>query len=444
MANSILKRGLLAVALVAIMAPHCAAKPRHSSWSIAAGGDLLGDALVSNDSGTNDVWNIVRGADFGFFNMEGQIFSYENFTGYPASENGGDNNYGDIGGGPFYDPINAYRMAQNGFNLASHANNHAWGYGQAGFRATYEYLNGDTLKKARQAVFQKHNTSRIALVAAAGTHTPESVAGSGGGSRKDRPRPGVGALRATAVTRVMSSEFEAIKKVAIAQGQEIPEGTTDITLYTGQIPMAWSYWRLSETPGLDWDINPDDYAGIVASVKEAKTSADATIFSLHAHESDSGIDDSYNPLPLAATVPASYTRNISHAVIDAGADIVLIHGPHHLRGIEIHKGRPIFYSLSSLTYSLGLHFRGVDLPIEWDDSIIALANFENGNLSRVALHPIVHSQLTNDTSDPQSQLPKLAPKLEAQRILKHLRKVSKPFGTKIKIDNNVGYIELGY
>jgi poly-gamma-glutamate synthesis protein (capsule biosynthesis protein) len=68
--------------------------------------------------------------------------------------------------------------------------------------------------------------------------------------------------------------------------------------------------------------------------------------------------------------------------------------------IEIYKGRPIFYSLSSLTYSLGLHFRGVDLPIEWDDSIVAITKFDKGKLHEIALYPIVHSQLTNDTSVP--------------------------------------------
>ena len=36
--------------------------------------------------------------------------------------------------------------------------------------------------------------------------------------------------------------------------------------------------------------------------------------------------------------------------IDAGADIVLGSGPHVLRGIEIYKGKPIFYSLSNFIY----------------------------------------------------------------------------------------------
>ncbi len=37
----------------------------------------------------------------------------------------------------------------------------------------------------------------------------------------------------------------------------------------------------------------------------------------------------------------------AHAVVDAGADIVIMHGPHVMRGIEFYKGRPIAYSLGN-------------------------------------------------------------------------------------------------
>ena len=37
----------------------------------------------------------------------------------------------------------------------------------------------------------------------------------------------------------------------------------------------------------------------------------------------------------------------AHTVIDAGADLVLGHGPHVLRGMEIYKGRLIAYSLGN-------------------------------------------------------------------------------------------------
>jgi hypothetical protein len=37
----------------------------------------------------------------------------------------------------------------------------------------------------------------------------------------------------------------------------------------------------------------------------------------------------------------------AHAVIDAGADLVVGHGPHVLRGMEFYKGRLIAYSLGN-------------------------------------------------------------------------------------------------
>jgi hypothetical protein len=40
-------------------------------------------------------------------------------------------------------------------------------------------------------------------------------------------------------------------------------------------------------------------------------------------------------------------RRFSKAVIDAGADIVIGHGPHVLRGMEVYKGRLIAYSLGN-------------------------------------------------------------------------------------------------
>ena len=37
-------------------------------------------------------------------------------------------------------------------------------------------------------------------------------------------------------------------------------------------------------------------------------------------------------------------------MIDAGADVFVGHGPHVLRGIEIYKGKPIFYSLANFIF----------------------------------------------------------------------------------------------
>jgi Bacterial capsule synthesis protein PGA_cap len=49
--------------------------------------------------------------------------------------------------------------------------------------------------------------------------------------------------------------------------------------------------------------------------------------------------------------PRGELRHWARAVIDAGADAVVGHGPHVLRGIEFYRGKPIVYSLGNfLTY----------------------------------------------------------------------------------------------
>lgn len=49
--------------------------------------------------------------------------------------------------------------------------------------------------------------------------------------------------------------------------------------------------------------------------------------------------------------PRGSLRRWARAVLDAGADAVVGHGPHVLRGVEFYRGKPIFYSLGNfLTY----------------------------------------------------------------------------------------------
>lgn len=49
----------------------------------------------------------------------------------------------------------------------------------------------------------------------------------------------------------------------------------------------------------------------------------------------------------------AYMREIAHAAIEAGADLVLGHGPHYALPIEVHRGRPIFYGLGSFSFHTG-------------------------------------------------------------------------------------------
>src|SRR5690606_33209953 len=44
---------------------------------------------------------------------------------------------------------------------------------------------------------------------------------------------------------------------------------------------------------------------------------------------------------------APYERPVAHAAIDAGADVVVSHHAHIVRGIEIYRERPIFHGLGN-------------------------------------------------------------------------------------------------
>src|SRR5438309_2210930 len=48
-----------------------------------------------------------------------------------------------------------------------------------------------------------------------------------------------------------------------------------------------------------------------------------------------------------------YMAEIAHGAIDAGADIVVGHGPHYSLPIEVYKGKPIFYGLGNFSFHTG-------------------------------------------------------------------------------------------
>jgi len=159
-----------------------------------------------------------------------------------------------------------------------------------------------------------------------------------------------------------------------------------------------------------------------------------------------------------------------HNVIDAGADVVAGHGSHALRGIEIYKGRPIFYGLSTFLFqgyilitqdsrdaqnidpryaSRGetqVRLNGGPPPGavdstgllgSWNVSILPVTTFEGGRVREIRIYPI---DVRRNAQSKQSGLPRLAPPELAQRVLRLMRELSAPFGTTIQIEGDVGVI----
>src|SRR6185295_3443500 len=53
---------------------------------------------------------------------------------------------------------------------------------------------------------------------------------------------------------------------------------------------------------------------------------------------------------LFEDLPPDFLVELAHKAIDNGADAFVGHGPHVLRGVEIYKGKPIFYGLGEFFY----------------------------------------------------------------------------------------------
>ncbi|WP_066685481.1 CapA family protein [Caulobacter sp. CCH9-E1] len=76
---------------------------------------------------------------------------------------------------------------------------------------------------------------------------------------------------------------------------------------------------------------------------------------------------------------AMYEKAVSRAAIEAGADIVIGHHAHILRGVEVWRGKPIFHGLGNfVTVTRALTAEGNDNPVRraWAEKRKALFGFE--------------------------------------------------------------------
>ena len=82
-------------------------------------------------------------------------------------------------------------------------------------------------------------------------------------------------------------------------------------------------------------------------VAAAASRADVVIVFIHAGAEGSGATHVPHGRETAFGENRGETRRFARTMIDAGADAVLGSGPHVLRGIQCHRGKPIAYSLGN-------------------------------------------------------------------------------------------------
>jgi poly-gamma-glutamate capsule biosynthesis protein CapA/YwtB (metallophosphatase superfamily) len=96
-------------------------------------------------------------------------------------------------------------------------------------------------------------------------------------------------------------------------------------------------------------------------------------------------------------------RRFAHTVIDAGADLVIGHGPHVLRGLELYKNRLIAYSLGNFATYGRMSLRGPGGVT----CVLSVTLDETGKFVQGQVHPMVQNAPGGPQHDPKQRAIKL-------------------------------------
>ncbi len=426
-----------------------------AAFVLAATGDTLLARRLSTlgEPAFDRVVDLLRDADAAFTNLETTIHDGD---GHPAARSGGS--------WMVSPPYAADELRWAGLRLLARANNHALDWAVEGMRATTRLLDahglthagvGEDLAAARQPAYRDTPGGRVALVSATSTFAEWSRAGH---ARADvRGRPGLNPLRWAKVHLLGPQAFRAMQGIAAEVGIAAHDAGEAIRLFD-TVFVPW------QRTGVGVEALPQDVEGNLASVRAARGRADWVIVSLHSHEHNG---DVHQPAPFAVA--------FARACIDHGADAVLMHGAHVLRGIELHQGRPILYGLGNFIYQANLVerlpadvFEYFGLPADADDeaaiacferaaatgtaptiagrsphlcgsgySVLAQLRFAGGALREIRLHPLT---LGPERSRALCGYPRLADGPLAAGIVALLRDLSAPFGTRIEARDGCGIV----
>ena len=276
------------------------------------------------------------------------------------------------------DALNALLYA--GFDVVSLANNHAMDWGHEALLDTMARLKkaglpyvgvGKNISEARRPVIIERKGTRVGFLAY-GCIGPA-------GSEAEDDRPGYAPMR------------------------------------------AWTiYEKIDYQPGTPPNIITvpyvDDLAAMKEDIEKLKAQVDVVVVSYH-----------WGQHFLPRIIPM-YCFDVGHAAIDAGADLILGGHPHILKGIEVYKGKVIFYSMCNFALELkpesfdhgephktkklynfprDPEYPNYPMPRESRATLIAKAIIEDGEIKQVSYIPCYINKMSEPEivtrQDPRGQ-----------------------------------------
>jgi len=438
-------------------------------FTLAAVGDILLRHSIARLEEPN-FQNLIahlRDADVAFGNMETPISDY---TGL-ADQN--------IQSGMPKSCIADLRAM--GIRIMNCANNHSMEAGLTGLFGTKAMLNeggivnagtGRNLQEARVPGFLDTPKGTVGVVgvfsiAPDSSPSPSSTSGATYQVGDRAGVPGVNGLHLTQYNVVTADQLEVLRKIRdsmYARRSEVlyPVAPLPANEPKDRLQLFGQWYKTGPKPGeLSWEMDQGDLTEILRSIKNGKEYADFMIVTIHCHENSQAIQR----YTFDSDVP-DFLVEFAHKAIDNGADVFIGHGVHTVRGVEIYKGKPIFYGVASfmnqppdslLPQSPGgalTRAEASNLPTDAPgheggrlqeadnrEALLTTSRYEGGRLVEVKLYP---ADTGRDGSRPLSRqgIPMVPSPDVAQHILEKVQRVSARFGTTIAIEGNVGIIRV--
>ena len=283
-------------------------------------------------------------------------------------------------------------------------------------------------------------------------------------------RPGINPLRYDIIYTVPERLFEEVQKLNEKWGSPFfgatgrllfpyhPKIDKEETSFLGSRIVA------GDEPSIEYIPLKQDVEGNLRQIKNAKKNSSIVVASCHSHNTDPALKNKWG------AAPAEYIRNYAKDCIDAGADVFYGHGAHAGQGLEIYKGKPIFYSLASwiataqnikrlcleeyerfgvspdATISEWMDTRSPTDSYQndnWLKTVVATFTLQDGKLTELKLHP-VDSTLGEPagTYVYRGTHPLMAEGEEARRIIERYAGLSARFGTEIEFKDGIGIVKV--
>ncbi len=429
-------------------------------FTVAAVGDILMPLPLNREEpGFQKLTELIRKADVGFGNMESSLVDFRHFD------------------GPIDGTQAPLEMGESlkamGITMMSRANNHTFDGGVMGMISTDDTLDklgithagtGRNLQAARAPRYRETPKGRVGLVSMFSLDDVGSYGrmyakaeatyreGDHGGA------PGMNPLHLTTHRVIKPEQIQSLKDIASSvYGERVnvlrpaSGGTPERFRFFGE----W-YEAGTDVGTLHYQMDSNDARDILHSLRNGKVVSDFMIASIHVHQ----VSDFRNIVAGEAigmregwdNGTPDFLIKLAHDSVDNGADLFVAHGVHSLRGVEIYKGKPVFYGLSNFVFQSGIEVEAEDALASaarrpsgdfhaTQDVLLTTSHFDKGRLTEVRLYPADLGGMSRPLS--RNGIPTTPSPEVAQRILKAVQEYSKPFGTRITIENNVGVIRIG-